>query len=189
MLTRCSFLSIALVLVACSPTLDGSSDESFEASLERVRQAIPEARRAAFDTAMITVGLSDFDLLGGVFTEAASPGQLSRTIRERIDCVGRTTTTIQCGPNPGVMPRDSFSRTVMAELLAAVRWNGVNGLMCKRVGHYNGSGFAPSYRRQRLLRNTWSMLTAKYDGILPAPPYSPEAARFFSVARQFVGTC
>ena len=78
MLTRCSFLSIALVLVACSPTLDGSSDESFEASLERVRQAIPEARRAAFDTAMITVGLSDFDLLGGVFTEAASPGQLSR---------------------------------------------------------------------------------------------------------------
>ena len=23
------------------------------------------------------------------------------------------------------------------------------------------------------------MLTAKYDGILPAPPYSPEAARFF----------
>ena len=88
MLTRCSFLSIALVLVACSPTLDGSSDESFEASLERVRQAIPEARRAAFDTAMITVGLSDFDLLGGVFTEAASPGQLSRTIRERID--GRT---------------------------------------------------------------------------------------------------
>ena len=23
------------------------------------------------------------------------------------------------------------------------------------------------------------MLTAKYDGIVPGPPYSPEAARFF----------
>ena len=38
---------------------------------------------------------------------------------------------------------------------------------------------APSYRRQGLLRDTWSMLTAKYDGIVPGPPYSPEAARFF----------
>ena len=38
---------------------------------------------------------------------------------------------------------------------------------------------APPYRRQGLLRDTWSMLTAKYDGIIPDRPYSPEAARFF----------
>ena len=38
---------------------------------------------------------------------------------------------------------------------------------------------APPFRRQGLLRDTWSMLTAKYDGIIPDHPYSPEAARFF----------
>ncbi len=38
---------------------------------------------------------------------------------------------------------------------------------------------APPYRRQGLLRDTWSMLTTKYDGIIPDRPYSPEAARFF----------
>ncbi len=37
---------------------------------------------------------------------------------------------------------------------------------------------APPYRRQGLLRNTWSMLTAKYDGIIPEPPYSLGMARF-----------
>ena len=67
----------------------------------------------------------------------------------------------------------------MAELLAAVRWNGVNGLMCLRVTYCRWIWIAPPYRWQGLLRDTWSMLTAKYDGILPAPPYSPEAARFF----------
>ena len=37
---------------------------------------------------------------------------------------------------------------------------------------------APPYRRQGLLRNTWLMLTAKYDGIIPEPPYSLGVARF-----------
>ncbi len=92
MLRLSSFLAVPLVLVACSPTVDGSSDESFEASLERVRQALPEAQRAVFDTAMVTVSLSDLDLLEGVFTEAASPGQLSRTVRERMD--GKTAANV-----------------------------------------------------------------------------------------------
>ncbi len=85
MLRLSSFLAVPLVLVACSPTVDGSSDESFEASLERVRQALPEAQLAAFDTAVITVGLGDLSLLEAGFAEAASPGQLSRTVRERMD--------------------------------------------------------------------------------------------------------
>ena len=37
---------------------------------------------------------------------------------------------------------------------------------------------APPYRRQGLMRDTWTMLTGKYGAVFPEPPYSLAAARF-----------
>jgi zinc-finger of acetyl-transferase ESCO len=38
---------------------------------------------------------------------------------------------------------------------------------------------APPYRRQGWLRRSWGMLTARFPGILPEPPFSPAAEQFF----------
>jgi hypothetical protein len=37
---------------------------------------------------------------------------------------------------------------------------------------------APPYRRQGLLRKLWEMVSGRYPGILPEPPFSYEAAVF-----------
>jgi hypothetical protein len=38
---------------------------------------------------------------------------------------------------------------------------------------------APSFRREGLLKATWEMAKASYNGIEPDPPFSREAAMFF----------
>ena len=75
---------------------------------------------------------------------------------------------------PGFILTDSDGRALGG---CAVEWGEWSDVRARYVLQW--IWIAPPYRRQGLLRDTWSMLTAKYDGILPAPPYSPEAARFF----------
>jgi hypothetical protein len=47
---------------ACSsPRIDTSSDDKMKSSIERVRSSLPEDRRAKFDAAIATVGMSNID--------------------------------------------------------------------------------------------------------------------------------
>ena len=38
---------------------------------------------------------------------------------------------------------------------------------------------APPYRRHGWMRRSWAMLTDRFPGIMPEPPLSPAAAKFF----------
>jgi hypothetical protein len=62
-------LAVLLTLVACSsPKIDTSTDEAMQASVKKVREALPEADRDKFDKAMQTVALNQVDfgkLFGG----------------------------------------------------------------------------------------------------------------------------
>ena len=78
-------LAICLLpLVGCSPpTLDGSSEEAFQTSREEVRQALPEERRARFDTALMVLAMEGLDFashLGG----AADP---ERFLLQRLEAL------------------------------------------------------------------------------------------------------
>jgi hypothetical protein len=66
--------AVVLALVACSsPKIDTSTDEAMQASVKKVREALPEADREKFDQAMRTVALEqvDFGTLFSGTTDAA----------------------------------------------------------------------------------------------------------------------
>jgi len=44
-----------------SPRIDTSSDDKMKSSIERVRSSLPEDRRAKFDEAIATVGMSNLN--------------------------------------------------------------------------------------------------------------------------------
>lgn len=59
-----SVLLICVWLTGCAaPRIDGSSDDKFKASVDRVRTFLPEAQRAEFETAFTAVAFKNFDLM------------------------------------------------------------------------------------------------------------------------------
>lgn len=53
---------LTIVLLACAaPKIDTSSDEAMKRSIERVRQSLPEAKRAEFDNAVRHLALADVE--------------------------------------------------------------------------------------------------------------------------------
>ncbi len=79
--------SMVLLTSGCgAPTLDGSTDESLEATVGQVREALPIEHRARFDTALATVSLGGLD-----FADLLEPGAVTRKladVRSMLD--GRT---------------------------------------------------------------------------------------------------
>ena len=68
--TNRSWVVVVVLLASCGPpTLDGTSDATFEASAQRVRESLDESARARFDSATAVVGMSGLNLgsllLGG----------------------------------------------------------------------------------------------------------------------------
>jgi hypothetical protein len=64
--------ALVLLLAACSePTIDTSSDETMETSIERVRNNLPESQRADFDSAVTVVAVHDISF-GDVLAEGAA---------------------------------------------------------------------------------------------------------------------
>ncbi len=63
---------LMLVVAGCSdPTIDASTDESMKASIETVRESLPQEQRAKFDDALKILAFSQIDLKG-LFAEGAS---------------------------------------------------------------------------------------------------------------------
>ena len=87
-------LVCAFPLTACQqPTIDGSSDDAFEESIQEVRASLPTERQAALDAALMVIGMDGLDL-GTLFSQAASgvPTDPVGGLRERLD--GRTATEV-----------------------------------------------------------------------------------------------
>lgn len=68
-----SYVGLATCLLAVfasfacsSPRIDTSSDDKMKSSMERVRSSLPEDRRAKFDEAVATIGMSKIDLGGAL---------------------------------------------------------------------------------------------------------------------------
>lgn len=80
-------LSLALVLVAgCSePTLDASSDETMKASSQKVRENLPESKRAEFDEALQILAFSQIDMKDLFAEGAAGAGGLEGKMRGALD--------------------------------------------------------------------------------------------------------
>lgn len=64
-------LVLALTSACSEPTIDASTPEMLEASIEQVRQDLPEDMRADFDTAMKVVAMGQLDL-GSLFSAGAN---------------------------------------------------------------------------------------------------------------------
>ena len=82
-----TLLILSSTLVGCfsKPRIDASSDEAVAASIERVRESLPEHDRLRFDVALYSVTLSrTFGALGD--TALAAPNAVSlRWIAEPLD--------------------------------------------------------------------------------------------------------
>lgn len=63
---------MAVLIAGCSdPKIDATTDESMKASIEKVRQSLPQDKRDSFDEALKILAFSQIDLKG-LFAEGAS---------------------------------------------------------------------------------------------------------------------
>lgn len=75
----------AMLLAACSdPRVDTSTDETTKASIEKVRQSLPEDKRAEFDQALQTVALSQLDLKTLMAEGAGAAGTTTSKMKQAI---------------------------------------------------------------------------------------------------------
>lgn len=59
---KLAVLSISLLLAACTkPSIDTSSDEAMKASVAKVRESLPESKRAEFDQALQVLAFNQLD--------------------------------------------------------------------------------------------------------------------------------
>jgi len=84
-----NYILFALVLgiiAGCSkPTIDASTDESMKASSQKVRETLPEARRAEFDEAIQLLAFSQIDMKD-LFSEGAiGAGGIEGKMRSALD--------------------------------------------------------------------------------------------------------
>jgi PBP1b-binding outer membrane lipoprotein LpoB len=83
------YLMLAIVVVALSgcsdPTIDASSDESMKQSVQKVRESLPESKRAEFDEAMQVLAFSQVDMKELFAEGAAGVGNLEGKVRQSLD--------------------------------------------------------------------------------------------------------
>ena len=80
---------LAIVLVAlctgcAKPRIDTSNDETTRRSVARVRESLPEGRRAAFDEALSAVAMSRFDL-GKLLSGQAGFGAMESDVKQALN--------------------------------------------------------------------------------------------------------
>lgn len=81
------FLTLALALVAgCSePTIDTSSDDAMKVSSQKVRESLPESKRAEFDEALQILAFSQIDMKDLFAEGAIGAGGLEGKMRSALD--------------------------------------------------------------------------------------------------------
>lgn len=74
---------MAILLIGCSPKIDGSDDEAFEESLDEITESLPEEEREAFKEAagyLMISGVGD-----ALFDTEMDDDDVARDMRERLD--------------------------------------------------------------------------------------------------------
>jgi hypothetical protein len=86
-LVKCILCTIVLAaLSGCAdPTIDASSDESLEQSVQKVREALPESRRSDFDDAIQVLAFSQIDMKELLAEGATGTGNLEGKVRQSLD--------------------------------------------------------------------------------------------------------
>jgi hypothetical protein len=87
-----SYLKVLGIVIACTilagcsdPKIDASSDEAMKASVEKVRESLPEAKRKEFDEAIQVLAFSQVDLKDLFAEGAAGVGNLEGKVRQSLD--------------------------------------------------------------------------------------------------------
>lgn len=76
-------IGMALVLSACgSPKIDTSTKESMQASVEKVKKALPPEKQKKFEDAVAVVAM---DGIGNIFAAAANADDAERRVKERLN--------------------------------------------------------------------------------------------------------
>jgi hypothetical protein len=111
------FASLASIMVGCSePTIDVSSDEAMKSSSQKVRESLPESKRADFDEALQILLFSQIDMKA-IFTEgAAGVGNLEGKMRSTLD--GKTADEVIAEANKIKAERQARER---AQALAEIQ--------------------------------------------------------------------
>lgn len=74
------------VLTGCSdPKIDASSDKAMKASVEKVRDSLPEGKRKVFDESMRLLALSQIDMKDLFAEGAAGVGNIEGKVRQSLD--------------------------------------------------------------------------------------------------------
>lgn len=75
-----------IVLAGCSdPKIDASSDEAMNASVGKVRESLPEAKRKEFDEAIQVLAFSQIDIKDLFAARATGVGNLEGKVRQSLD--------------------------------------------------------------------------------------------------------
>lgn len=79
-------LIMITILTGCSdPSIDASSDDAMKASVEKVRESLPETKRKDFDEAIQVIAFSQIDMKDLFAEGAAGVGNLKGKVRESLD--------------------------------------------------------------------------------------------------------
>lgn len=80
------FALVLGIIAGCSkPTIDASTDESMKASSQKVRESLPEARRAEFDEAIQLLAFSQIDMKDLFSEGAVGAGGIEGKMRSAFD--------------------------------------------------------------------------------------------------------
>lgn len=74
------------IMIGCSdPKIDASTDEAMKASSQKVRESLPESKRAEFDEALQVLAFSQIDMKALFAEEAAGAGNLEDKMRSALN--------------------------------------------------------------------------------------------------------
>lgn len=77
---------LTFVMAGCSdPKIDASTDEAIKASSQKVRESLPESRRAEFDEALQALAFSQIDMRDLFAEGTAGAGNLESKMRSALD--------------------------------------------------------------------------------------------------------
>lgn len=83
-----SFL-LCLILISCGtePTIDGSSDQAFQKSIEKVSEQLPDEKRKQLLQSLMRIAIGSFDLHSLMNTNLndGNPAQLAIRVRKKLD--------------------------------------------------------------------------------------------------------
>ena len=83
-ITKICIVLLVAMFVGCGggPVIDGSSDEAFKESLEKVRASLEPEQATEFDKALMVVG---FNSMGVLFSNPTSPEEMMVKMKKDLD--------------------------------------------------------------------------------------------------------